>query len=177
MRVLLVRNGGEPLAQPAFLTALLAACKRREIHTVVDTTGHAPWEFLEPISRHVDLFLYDLKHMDPDVHQRVTGVSNALVLENLRRLARLGSPIVIRFPLIPGVNDDHQNVEAVGRFVAPLDGVQRIDILPYNEAARGKLARLAKTYPMMEAEPTGQDRLETMAEQLRRFGVEVKIGG
>ena len=170
-------SGGEPLVQPAFLDELLAACQAREIHTALDTCCHAPWDVVEKICRRVDLLLCDLKHMDPVVHQGVTGVSNELLLENLQRLARLGRQIVIRFPLIPGVNDDQQNVAAVGRFVGSLDGVGRIDILPYNEAARGKLARLVRTYELLEAEPSQREQLEAIAESLRRFGVEVRIGG
>jgi len=170
-------SGGEPLAQLDFLRELLRKCGSEEIHTAVDTTCHAPWEGLESIAEHVDLFLCDVKQMDPAAHQRVTGVSNELILQNLRRLDQRGKPIIIRVPVIPGINDDERNITLTGEFVSSLSGVARIDLLPYNEAVRGKLVRLVVEYELLSAAPPTTEQMRTIAKQLERFGFEVKIGG
>lgn len=178
-------SGGEPLMQPDFVERLLAECKTREIHTALDTTCHGPWETLERIGRHVDLFLCDVKLMDPAAHRRLTGVSNELILENLRRLTASGRRVIIRMPVIPGVNDGEENLTATGEFVGSLgqspggsvDAPVRVDILPYNEAMRGKLDRLAEDYPMMEFEAPSPGRMKRIASKLESFGVRVNIGG
>jgi len=170
-------SGGEPLMQPAFLAKLLARCRALEIHTAVDTTCHAPWEVLEPLAALADLLLCDVKHMDAAAHSRLTGVSNELILGNLRRLAAAGRAIVVRMPLIPGRNDDEPNIMATGAFVASLGGVARIDLLPYHEGARSKLARLGRTEPVLDAPRPDARHLADVAERLAAFGLEVKTGG
>ena len=170
-------SGGEPLVQAEFLRELLVECRAREIHTALDTACYAPWHVIEGVLPYVDLFLIDLKHMDPVAHRRLTGVSNELILQNLRRLAELNERIIVRVPVIPGINDDDANLAATGEFVARLDGVARVDILPHHEAARGKLARLGRADELVEAEPPAAEQMHRIAEKLERFGLDVKIGG
>ena len=170
-------SGGEPLEQPEFLAELLRQCKRKAIHAAVDTTCHGPWETIAAIRPNVDLFLCDLKHVDPAAHERFTGVSNHLILENLRKLAGSGSEIIIRIPIIPGINDNIENITRSGEFVASLDGVRRIDILPFNRAYRGKLDRLARQYRLFDVEPPNARQMEEIRRKLKEFGFEVKIGG
>jgi len=170
-------SGGEPLMQPAFLARLLASCRAREIHTAVDTTCYAPWEVLEPIAAMTDLLLCDIKHVDSAAHERLTGVGNERILENLRRLARRGKPIVLRVPIIPGMNDEEPNIMAVGALAASLDGVRRIDILPYNEGGRSKAARLGRPEPAADVQAPDAERLADIAAKLAAFGLEVKTGG
>ena len=170
-------SGGEPLVQAAFLEEVLIECRAREIHTALDTACYASWQVIEAVSPYVDLFLIDLKHMDPAAHRRLTGASNELILENVRRLAGLQKEIIIRIPVIPGFNDDGGNVAVAGRFVARLDGVARVDLLPHHEAARGKLARLAGGYELLEVEPPAVEQMNLIAGKLEHFGLEVKIGG
>lgn len=105
-------SGGEPLLQPEFLLALLAECKKRGIHTAVDTTGFAAPEILLQASQITDLFLYDLKIMDDGLHRQYTGVSNGVILDNLRELAARHGNIIIRVPVIPGINDGDENITA-----------------------------------------------------------------
>ena len=93
-------SGGEPLMQPGFLSALLKVCRKQEIHTVVDTSGFASWNVLERIRADVDIFLYDLKHMDSIRHRAVTGVPNEVILENLRRLNAVGANCIVRMTLL-----------------------------------------------------------------------------
>jgi pyruvate formate lyase activating enzyme len=190
-------SGGEPLVQAEFLAALLRACKAREIHTALDTTCYAPWAVVEAIAHRVDLFLCDLKHMDPAAHARFSGVSNELILENIERLARRGIEIVIRMPIISGVNDDDENVMRSAQFAASLDSVRRIDILPYNRAAEGKRSRLVCSADQweirgpseerlesgtpgeerLEFETPSEERLRAIAGTLETFGLAVKMGG
>ena len=108
-------SGGEPLAQPDFLAGLLSACRQKGLHTVVDTSGCAPWATFERILPDTCLFLYDLKHLDDDVHQRWTGVSNVQILDNLARLAETGAAIEVRMPVVPGVNDSDEHLDRLGR--------------------------------------------------------------
>ena len=170
-------SGGEPLVQAAFVEELLRRCKAREIHTAVDTTCYAPWEVFETISPYVDLFLCDLKQMDSAAHERLTGVPNELILQNLQRLDRLGKGIIVRIPIIPGVNDDEQNISATGEFVASLAGVSRLDILPHNRGGEAKVARLAERHELLKVEAPSAEQLQSIAEKLADRGFTVKIGG
>ncbi|UCG32526.1 MAG: glycyl-radical enzyme activating protein [Phycisphaerales bacterium] len=170
-------SGGEPLMQAAFLVELLRQCHERDIHTVVDTTCHTEREVLDRIREHVDLFLCDVKHMDSEVHERFTGVGNGLILDNLRRLASAGENITIRMPIIPGFNDDVRNVEATGQYIASLVTIRNVDLLPYNRGGREKAARLIGDRGLMEEAAPWRKRIEAVAEELRTFGLSVRIGG
>jgi len=170
-------SGGEPLMQPDFLQALLQACKETEIHTAVDTSGFVAWKTLQRISGNVNLFLYDLKLMDDERHRQSTGVSNELVLSNLKALSSQGSQIAVRVPIIPGVNDDSENISKIGAFVASLAHVPSISILPYHKAGADKYARLKKTYALPETQPPSEASMAEIAAALQGFGLQVKIGG
>jgi len=170
-------SGGEPLEQPEFLGRLLWECKAREIHTAVDTSCHAEWSILESIDDCVDLYLCDLKHIDPEAHRRLTGVSNEQILENIGRLAQRGRTMIVRIPIIPGANDDPRNLAATGRFVAQLPGVCQVDVLPYNEATPAKISRLVQGGGLPEFRRAGQQQMQMIAEGLRAFGLTVTIGG
>ena len=138
-------SGGEPLLQAPFLREFLRACGRQQIHRAVDTSGLAPWEVVETIAAHTDLFLYDLKLINGERHRRYTGVDNSLILANLQRLAELGTTVQIRLPLIGGVNMDDENIEATARFVARLAGEKKgVSLLPFHAVARGKDLKLGQ---------------------------------
>jgi len=170
-------SGGEPLLQRDFLFALLRACVEKEIHTAVDTCGFAPWETLDDIREHVDLFLYDLKLMDDAKHRKLTGVSNELILDNLQMLATRGHNIALRVPIIPGINDDDENIRQTGTFAAALPHLNGVHILPYHYAAAEKHKRLNKVYGLPETRPPSDERMAETAQLLRGFGLHVKIGG
>lgn len=170
-------SGGEPLLQPEFLLAGLNQCRKRQIHTAVDTSCHAQPDVLEKIGPKADLFLCDLKHMNNDMHLRYTGVENTLILENIRYLSQAGKQIIIRIPIVPGFNDDPDNVEACGQFAASLPGVTRIDILPYNCGGNEKAARLATGINLMEAEMPDDEHMASIADRFNNYGLEIKTGG
>jgi len=170
-------SGGEPLLQQNFLLALLRACKEKEIHTALDTCGSAPWKTLDDIREHVDLFLYDLKLMDDAKHRKFAGVSNKLILANLQALSLRGHDIILRVPIIPGINNDNENIRQIGTFAAALPHLNQVDILPYHHAAVEKYRRLKKVYGLPETRPPSDERMAKIAQILEEFGLQVKIGG
>ena len=169
-------SGGEPLLQLDFLNALLKECKDRDIRTAVDTCGYASHDAIDKISDKVDLFLYDIKTMDEKKHMKYTGVSNKPILENLKRLAENGSNIQIRFPIIPGINDDKENVTETAEFVASCR-IKNISLLPYHRAGIEKYKSLSRTYKLKKIQTPSDQDLSLIEEELEAFGLKVKIGG
>jgi pyruvate formate lyase activating enzyme len=170
-------SGGEPLLQPEFLWELLEGCRKLQIHTAVDTTGFAQTSVLLETARLTDLFLYDIKHMDPEKHKFYTGVDNTLILENLKALTDSGARVAIRIPLIPGINDDEENLRQTGRFVSALKGVVSVHLLPYHAAARNKYAKWKIAYRLPDTLPPSAEAQEAAANSLKSFGLNVLIGG
>jgi pyruvate formate lyase activating enzyme len=170
-------SGGEPLLQAAFVRALLRACQAEGLHTALDTCGYAPTEALDAVRPFVDLFLYDLKMMDPDRHRTVTGASNARILQHLHLLSDGGHRIILRIPIIPGINDDAANLDQTGALARDLAGVERVDILPYHRIGSEKHARLGMSTPMPAVDPPSESRMFTIQQQLESYGLTVKIGG
>ena len=170
-------SGGEPLMQAEFLLALLKACGQLELHRAVDTTGYAEAELLYAVADHTDLFLYDIKHMDPHRHKSYTGVSNEKILDNLKLLARHGANVTIRLPAIPGFNVNDENIERTGVFVSSLPGIRKISLLPFHYAASAKYTRLGVHCFSSEIPIPTRSVLNDMADRLGDFGLQVKIGG
>ncbi len=170
-------SGGEPLMQPEFLRELLVECKARDLHTTVDTCCHAQPHVLDTIRDFVDLFLCDIKHMDDDAHRRMTGVGNGLILDNLRRLSAAGRDMVLRVPIVPGFNDDEEDVAATACFAASLRTVRSIDVLPYNSGGRAKAARMIGEPSMLAVDRPSDERVAAIAGKFECVGVTVRIGG
>jgi pyruvate formate lyase activating enzyme len=170
-------SGGEPLAQHRFLLALLRASKERGYHTVVDTSGFASPAIIEEVSPLTDIFLYDLKSMDEEIHRKTTGVPLAPVLHNLRLLARQGKPVIARLPLIPGVNDGAANLEAVGELLASLSNIIAIQLLPFHATGAEKYARLGMPWPMDGASAPSTEQMNRCATTMARYHHAVSIGG
>jgi pyruvate formate lyase activating enzyme len=168
-------SGGEPLMQRRFLAEALKACRAHDIHTVVDTSGFASWEVFESIRSDVNLFLYDLKSMDDERHSQYTGVSNQLILENLEKLSAVGAKCVVRIPLIPGVNDDGENLRASGKFLAELKNLVAVDLMGYHEIARGKYESLGMEYRLPETKAPSAESMQQAARILESFGLKVKV--
>lgn len=170
-------SGGEPLMQPQFLLELLREAGRVDIHRALDTTGFAQTSLLLKVAQETDLFLYDLKQMDPESHRLYTGVSNELILHNLRALAEAGAAINVRIPLIPGVNDDVANLEATGAFLAALPGNLSVNVLPYHKTGLEKFRRMGIEYRMAETEEPSPEAVESARNRLLSFGLAVNTGG
>jgi pyruvate formate lyase activating enzyme len=170
-------SGGEPLTQFGFLLSLLRGCRDRGVQTALDTCGYAPQDRLLQAAALADLVLYDLKVMDDARHQAFTGVSNALILDNLEALCREHPCIWIRFPVVPGFNDAAAQVEALAQFLIGLLGVRQVNLLPYHETGQHKSKRLGRAIPAGRVEPPSTQDLDRVAGILRGFGLKTQIGG
>lgn len=170
-------SGGEPLRQAEFLNALLEECQKNYIHTCLDTSGYAPSEILNKISDKVDLFFYDLKIMDEKKHKEYTGASNKLILENLKKLATKNKKIIIRIPLIAGINDTEENISQTAEFLKPLKIITEISLLPYHRLGSQKYKKLNRPDPSNEFQIPSQEKVEEIKKRLETLGFKIKIGG
>ena len=169
-------SGGEPARQAQFSYHFLLACREAGIHTALETTGYARWEVIAALASVTDLFLYDIKFADSDAHRRYTGVPNRVILDNLQRLAEMGSEIHVRVPCIAGVNDSPEQIQAVSRLVSGM-GLSRIVLLPYNGAAGAKYEWLGWEFALPHAATQSEETMNELADICRRDGLHVQIGG
>ena len=170
-------SGGEPLQQAGFVTECLRLLQAEGVHTALDTCGFTKWADLRDAAAHANLVLYDLKLMDEARHKAVTGVSNELILQNLRALTEVHSNIWIRVPVIPGVNDDAENLTATAAFLHNLPGIRQVDLLPYHATGEAKFARVGKDYLLHGTSSPGSAELDTLAAHFRARGLTAHIGG
>jgi len=170
-------SGGEPLMQPEFLFALLEECKKRNIHTVVDTCGYTPFINFTQIKDKVDLFLYDLKIMDEKKHRDITGVSNQLILDNLKKLSELKKKINIRIPLIANLNDTEKNTLQAAEFLKSLGNIKDISLLPYHKIGIGKYKNLERKTFGSEIKTPLDEKINKIKIRFANYGFNVKIGG
>jgi len=169
-------SGGEPLSQSAFLEDLLDGCKEKKIHTAVDTSGYISWEILNKINSKVDLFLYDLKIINSERHKKYTSVPNEIILENLKKLSSIHNNIFVRFPVIPGINDDYKNIKKMGEFLSSLK-IAQVNLLPYHYIGIDKYRRLRRTYELVTTQPPSKEKLSEISAILRKFNLNVKLRG
>jgi pyruvate formate lyase activating enzyme len=156
----------------------LRLARQEGIHTAIETCGCVPWRNLAHLLPHLDEVLFDVKHIDCEVHRAFTGAGNERILENVRRLAASGVEWVARLPLIPGFNATAESVRAIGRFVDGLPGdIKRVDLLPYHTLGRTKYAALALPYPWEGVARLTAEEVEGLADVLRRLGLDVTVGG
>jgi pyruvate formate lyase activating enzyme len=175
-------SGGEPFLQPEFLEALLLGCRARGIHTAVQTCGAVPAARLLELEPLIDLFLYDVKVMDPIEHRRCTGASNELILENLGLLAaRARGRVGLRVPLVPGCTDAEENLSAIARLAVRL-GIPGVELMPYHELGRDKHENLGRAYELASASPPASERagragIEAAVRLFAGKGLACEIGG
>jgi len=170
-------SGGDPLVQHEFTLALLQACKREELHTAIETAANCRWEILEEVLPYVDLVLMDIKHMDPEKHQRATGVTNTRILENAARLAQKGKPVLFRTPVVPGVNDTPEEIGAIARFVRSIvipSPSPQLELLPFHKLAAGKYHSLGMEYPPATLQPPDAKKISLLLEVAKEAGIQVK---
>lgn len=170
-------SGGEPFAQPAFLGALLTSARREGLSTAVDTCGFAGRELLLDLAPLVDLFLYDLKMLDPDRHLQVIGVPLTPILSNLEALARSGRSVWLRVPIVPSFTDGDADLDALAGLAASLPGIRQVSLLPYHKIGAGKFRRLHKDYELAHIAPPDRERMQHIAGLFRARGLEARIGG
>lgn len=171
-------SGGEMSMQPPFAVEILRKCHQSNIHTAVETCGYSVWKPFHQILEHVDLLLYDIKHMDPEKHREKTGVDNTLILENAKKASECVDEMIIRFPVIPGFNDTDENVARMACFIKDkLPLVHRVDILPYHSMGESKCERIGKTYSYKVGEPLSDKHLAHLKDILSDAGLYVSVGG
>ena len=168
-------SGGEPLCQIDFVVEVLQCLKANGIHTALDTTGYAPWEVLERTTPYVDLYLYDLKHMDSAKHKATVAVSNERIKENAQKLAAAGKKLQVRIPVIPMFNWDEENIRATAEFCAGLgEAVQMVQLLPYHNLGVMKYLRISDGKPM-EATPPSEEKMAQLRDLMASYGLNVTI--
>ncbi|WP_320054365.1 glycyl-radical enzyme activating protein [uncultured Acetobacteroides sp.] len=170
-------SGGEPMLQHEFLQQVLEKLHQRGIHTAVDTSGLTPWTNIESIIPFTSLFLYDLKCIDEERHRQFTGVSNDIILDNLRKLSERGVPVQIRIPVIPTFNYNDEEMSSILSFVAQLRNVVRVDLLPYHTIAQSKYERLGISNSLFEHKSLKNEELQSYFTLFQEQGVKVSIGG
>lgn len=153
-------SGGEPLLQPEFVHEIFRRCKELGIHTALDTSGFPDFERSKPVLDDVDLVLLDIKSFDPDTYHRVTEVAIAPTLHFARYLSETHHPSWIRFVLVPGLTSDRANVEGLAQFVSTLNGVEKVEILPFHKMGEYKWKELGLDYKLSATQPPTPELIE-----------------
>ena len=157
-------SGGEPLIQPEFTEEFLGLCRRSGVHTAIETCGHIPEKEFAAVLPLVDLVIFDYKAASPDRHRSVTGVSNDLIMKNLAVLLKTPGEVLIRMPLVPGVNDAPGDLESIGEILTELRPGVSFELLPYHRLGEKKYKKLGREYRLEDLEPpTGQQMKEALA--------------
>jgi len=170
-------SGGEPLGQPEFCGKILTELNKKNIPAALDTSGLAPWEVLATNAGKADIVLYDLKMINAKKHKKYTGVSNALILDNLNKLSREHRNIVVRIPLAAGVNDGDENIRLTIDFLRPLKTVKKVSLLKYHKGGSEKYKNLGKASCFKIYETPSEQRMEEIRRSFTNAGFAVKIGG
>ncbi|MFC2006252.1 glycyl-radical enzyme activating protein [Chloroflexota bacterium] len=170
-------SGGEPLLQANFATALFQRCRESGIGTCLDTSGYAASGRLRKVLAFTDYVLYDIKHMDRELHRKFTGKPNDLILTNAKIVAASGIPMLCRIPLVRGVNDTAQNIEETARFVKTLRDDIAIELLPYHRLGAGKYETLDKSYLGEALDTPDPDHVESVKQTFGKLGVQCTVGG
>jgi pyruvate formate lyase activating enzyme len=169
-------SGGEPLYQPAFTLEVLRACRKERIQTAIETCGFAPWEDWERVLPFLDLIHFDLKHSDPELHSRFTGADNHVILDNLRRIAASGVPVVIRIPIIPAHNDSSEVLEGFVSIMRSLN-LRSLQLLPYHKMGISKYHWLGRENVLRGLETHTETQLSEIVRFFRQRGFAVDLGG
>jgi pyruvate formate lyase activating enzyme len=179
-------SGGEPTLDSPFALAILRGCRELGIHTAIETCGECPWPSLESLLPATDLVMMDLKVMSEDRHRQVTGKGNSRILANARNLASSGVPVIFRTPVVPGVNDSHEEIGAIASFVRGLAAIResgagspvpaiRYELLRFHRLAADKYTSLGRTYRAGSLEAPGQKKMQDLLETARRAGIDARI--
>ena len=161
-------SGGEPLVQIKFLANLLRKCKQRGLHTAVDTSGVLGERMTDAMLADTDLVLLDIKAFDPDTYRQITGGKVAATQGFAKRLSSMAKPTWIRFVLVPQLTDDFEDIEHLADFVADLQGVERVEVLPFHKMGEHKWEALNLDYQLKETEPPSEELIARIHDQFRK---------
>lgn len=173
-------SGGEPLLQSNFAAELLRACREAGINTCIETAGFAPWSSFEKVLKYTDFVLYDIKVMNAEKHQKFAGVKNEMILQNALRIAETSIPVDFRMPLVPGHNDDEENIRETSEFLRKIAGIKKeepcIHLLPYHRLGVNKYGQLGKRYALAELKPLSKEEVNGVCEMFKKYGVKTEVG-
>lgn len=170
-------SGGECLIYPDFITEVLKFCKEHRIHTAVDTSGFAPWSTFEKVLPYTDVFLYDIKAYSADLHEKLTGVPNHIIWENLEKLTEKGANINLRLPLIEGCNASLSDLEKIAEKTSKM-GIKKVNLLPYHDMGKYKYTKLGREYDGNSMSTPSPEKLEEIKKIFEKHTfTDVKIGG
>ena len=167
-------SGGEPLLQAEFVMRMLEGCRALGIHTAVDTCGAAAPDAVARTAGLADLVLYEVKHLDDEMHRRLTGSSNREILDNLRLLARLGATVRVRFPMLPGINDDEGHLRRLAAFLSSLE-LREVDVVPYRRVAPEAYEALGRRYPAAAIREPDAEEVGRAVRVLSAGGLEPRV--
>lgn len=166
-------TGGEPLLQAAFVSRIFHECRKLGVHTTLDTSGYLEQRASDELLKNTDLVLLDVKSGDPEIYRRVTGAALAPTLKFGRRLSAQGIRIWIRYVLVPDLTDGFDNVALAADYVASLDTVERVEVLPFHQMGRDKWAAIGREYPLKDTLPPDAETIERVRQQFIARGLQV----
>lgn len=174
-------SGGEPLSQAEFALQLLNKCHQENIHTAVETCGMVPRTILKNVIPFTNLFLFDIKHVNSQKHREYTGVDNRKILENLTWLCAHHDSVILRLPMIPGLNMDNENVENLARLINEL-GIREVNLMPFHQLGKDKYSHLGKPYHLqnqvdLRLDERSRNQLVQIQGMLESEKITVTIGG
>jgi len=170
-------SGGEPFSDQVFLKALLDRLSSKNIHVVIDTSGFFIYEKFSHLIEKVDMFLFDIKIMDPQKHKKYTGRSNELIHDNLSNITKAGKPVAVRIPLIADINDDEKNIKETCEFLRKLDNIIRVHVLPYHKGGETKRRRFGRPESASGYKAPSEEKIEVLRKIILGYGFSVKVGG
>jgi len=169
-------SGGEPLVQSDFSQEIFKACKAQGWHTAIETTGYATPETIEKVFPYIDLALMDIKNINSDIHKEYTGISNEIILENVKQVSKI-TKMVVRVPVIPNFNSSEQSILETCKFVKTLNNVDTVHLLPYHTYGENKYDLLGRDYLMKESKSVNSDEIENLKKIVESQGIKCIIGG
>jgi pyruvate formate lyase activating enzyme len=169
-------SGGEPLLQLEFSYAILEQCRQQGVHTAIETAANFPWERIASLLPVVDLVMMDIKLIDSARHKECTGVPNERILENAIRLGQQPQPLIVRTPIIPGVNDNADDIRAIAEFASRLPNLLYYELLPFHPMATSKYDSLDLDYRARELKRPSKEVMEELTQVAQSVGIQARHG-
>ena len=170
-------SGGEPFIQADFVSEILSRCHYLGIGTTIESCMHADFGDIEPLLFDLDLLYADIKHMDSDKHEELTGVYNQVILANIKAVsAHANAPaLIIRVPIVPSINDDEENLKMIAQFCSKLPNLKRIELLPYHRLGTIAYDNMGIEYTIRNIKPPSRDHMEGKAAIIRAAASQLKV--
>lgn len=155
-------SGGEPLTHPKFLTKIAKKCQENGINVVVESCGYGVYDEFEKALPYIDKMFLDIKHIDSDTHDSLTGKGNELILENIKRIAEFGIPVTARTPIVPGYNDSAENIIGISKFISTIPGIKEYELLAYHNLGGSKYKSLGRPYALEDVLPPSDQEMKKL---------------